>query len=389
MTILWLAWGISVTLWLVVYFRLRFFERNIPSLDSASELPDPPGGWPFISVIVPARNEEKIAGESLAALVTQNYPAFEIIFVNDQSTDSTLAVAKDALKNCRFGRIIDGAPQPAGETWVGKSWALMQGVGKSKGDWLLFIDADVVHHPLALKKAAAKALQLRVDALSMFPTIHCLSFWEKMIMPLFATLSVLVEPLDGASHPEKSAARLCGAFVLIKRSVYESAGTHAAVHDRILEDMALAQILKRQGRRIWLTYTRDLGRTRMYEHFQELWHGLSRLSFPLLRYSISPLIIAWAAAIIGTLVPWIAAVVGVLLHDWPLCIAGIALCVFSRGAIQPVFTVVKNPSPYAWLLPLAAVLYCLAATRAAFRHFTGRGLAWKKREYNLTNASDQ
>ena len=381
MTILWITWGVSVILWIVVYFRLRFFEKNIASLDSTSELPDPPGGWPFISVIVPARNEEKIAGECLAALAAQDYPGFEIIFVNDQSTDSTLAVAKDALKDCRFGRIIDGATAPVGEPWVGKSWALMQGVEKAKGEWLLFIDADVVHHPLTLKKAAAKAAELGVDALSIFPTIDCRSFWEKMIMPLFATLSVLVEPLDSASHPEKRAARLCGAFILINRGVYQSAGTHAAVRDRILEDMALAQILKKQGRRIWLTYTRDLGRTRMYEHFRELWHGLSRLSLPLLRYSIPLLAIAWMAAIVGTLIPWIAAAVGVCAADWPLCSAGVALCIFTRRAIQPVFTVVKTPSQYAWLLPLAAALYCLAATRAAFRHFTGRGLAWKKREY--------
>jgi hopene-associated glycosyltransferase HpnB len=384
MTILWIAWGVSAVLWLVVYFRLRFFEKNIPSLDSTSELPDPPGGWPFLSIIIPARNEERIVGECLASLVAQDYPGFEIVFVNDQSTDSTLAIAKDTLKDCRFGRIIDGTPRPDGETWIGKNWALMRGVGQAKGDWLLFIDADVVHHPLTLKKAAAKALELGVDALSMFPTIRCRSFWEKMIMPLFATLSVLVEPLDSASHPEKRAARLCGAFILIKRSVYESAGTHAAVRDRILEDMALAQILKKQGRRIWLTYTRDLGRTRMYEHFQELWHGLSRLSFPLLRYSIPRLAIAWMAAIVGTLVPWISAAVGLCRFDWPLGVAGVALCVFSRRAIQPIFTVVKNPSQYAWLLPLAAVLYCLAATRAAFRHFTGKGLAWKDQTYGTS-----
>jgi hypothetical protein len=148
--------------------------------------------------------------------------------------------------------------------------------------------------------------------------------------------------------------------------------------------MALAQILKKQGRRILLTYTRDLGHTRMYEHFQELWHGLSRLSLPLLHYSIPLLMIAWMAAIIGTLVPWISVAVGLGRFDWPLGVAGVALCIFSRRAIQPVFTVVKTPSQYAWLLPLAAILYCLAATRAAFRHFTGRGLAWKDQSYGMS-----
>jgi hopene-associated glycosyltransferase HpnB len=381
MTIPWIAWILSAILWLVIYFRLRFLQNTIPSLDSKSELPDPPGGWPFISAVVPARNEEREAGRCLSSLAAQDYPGFEIIFVNDQSSDATLAVAKEALQDCRSCRIVEGASKPAGLSWVGKNWALMQGVAMAKGDWLLFIDSDVAHHPLTFKKAMAKSISLDLDALSILPTIHCKSFWEKCVMPLFATLSVLIEPLDNASHPARRAARLCGAFVLIRKDVYEAAGTHEAVRDQILEDMALAQILKQQGRRIWLTYTHDLTSTRMYDSFRELWHGLSRLSFPLLQYSIVWLIIAWLAAIVGTLVPWIATAIGFCLSDWPLSIAGIALCLFSRRAIQPVFTVVRVRSQYAWLLPLASVLYCLAATRAAARHFTGKGLAWKQRVY--------
>lgn len=384
MTILWTTWSISCALWLIVFFRLRFFARHIPSLDSTTELPEPRGGWPFISILVPARNEEAIVGECLSALAAQDYPGYEIIFINDRSTDATLAIAEAALKDCRFARIINGAPPPAGETWVGKSWALVQGAREAKGDRLLFIDADVVHHPLTLRKAAAKALDLNVDALSLFPTIHCRSFWEKMIMPLFATLSVLVEPLDDASHPERRAARLCGAFILMKRSIYEAAGTHAAVRDQILEDMALARILKRQGRRTWLTYTRDLGHTRMYEHFRELWHGLSRLSLPLLRYSIPLLLLAWLAVILGALGPWLAAAAGIVFLNLPLAVAGAALAVFSRWSVQPVFTVVKTSSSCAWLLPLAAVLYGSAASYAAFRHFTGRGLAWKGQAYRAS-----
>jgi hopene-associated glycosyltransferase HpnB len=381
MTILRIASLVSAILWLVIYFRLRFLKNTIPSLNSKSELPDPPGGWPFISAVVPARNEEREVGPCLSSLAAQDYPGFEIVFVNDQSSDGTLAVAKDALKDCRSCRIVEGAPRPAGSSWVGKNWALMQGVAAAQGDWLLFIDSDVAHHPLTFRKAMAESLRLNIDALSILPTIHGKSFWEKCVMPLFATLSVLIEPLDGASHPERRAARLCGAFILIRKDVYQAAGTHEAVRDQILEDMALARILKQQGRRIWLTYTHDLTSTRMYDSFRELWHGLSRLGFPLLRYSIARLTIAWLAAIVGALVPWIATAVGFCLFDGPLSIAGIALCIFNRGAIQPVFTVVRVRSQYAWLLPLAAILYCLAATRAAARHFTGKGLAWKQRVY--------
>lgn len=384
---LWIFPAASALLWLVIWYRLRFLQKTIPSLDAATVVPDPPGGWPFISIIVPARNEEKEVGKCLASLVRQDYPDFEILFVNDQSTDATGRIAREALKDCRSCTILDGQPRPEGQRWIGKSWALVQGVARARADWLLFVDSDVVHHPQTLKKAVAEAVRLGVDALSILPTIDCHSFWEKTVMPLFASLSVLVEPLDSASHPEKRAARLSGAFILIRREIYQAAGGHEAVREDILEDMALAQLLKRQNRRIWLTYTRDLTVTRMYDSFRDLWTGLGRLSFPMLRYSVPLLLLAWLAAFIGPLVPWLTLGFGVWLtmHGWApgfaVTAVGAALCLFARRSVRPIFSVVKVPSRYAWHLPLASALFASAATVAAFRHLTGRGLPWKQRVY--------
>lgn len=383
----WIPVFASAGFWLTVYLRLRFLEHTIPSLDSDSKLADPPGGWPFISVIVPARNEEKEVGKCLASLTAQDYPDFELIFVNDQSTDATGRIARDTLKNCPFARILDGAPRPQG-VWIGKNWALVQGVALAKADWLLFIDSDVVHHPSVFKKAMAKAAELGVDALSILPTIDCRSFWERCVMPLFATLSVLVEPMDSASQLRKRSARLCGAFTLIQRDVYRSVGGHEAVRDRILEDMSLAQNLKKGGYRIWLTYTRDLTRTRMYDSFRELWTGLGRLSFPMLRYSLSLLLVAYLAALIGPLVPWLTLLCGLWLFTANGAVlgaeafaAGLLLCLAGRYAVQPIFSVVKVKPSNAWFLPLASSFYCAAATYAAFRHCTGKGLPWKQRVY--------
>ncbi len=385
--LIWLLLAGSAVFWLVIAVRLRFLEDTIPSLDSDTTLPEPPGGWPFISVIVPARNEEKEVGKCLASLAHQDYPRFEIIFVNDQSTDDTGRVAREALKDCSFATVIDGAPRPEGQQWCGKNWALVQGLEYAKADWLLFIDSDVVHHPATFKKAMAKAAELQVDVMSILPTIDCRSFWEKCVMPLFAQLSVLIEPLDSANQLKKKGSRICGAFVLIKRSVYLDVGGHEAVREQILEDMALAQLLKKKGHRIWLTYTRDLTNTRMYDSFRDLWTGLGRLSFPMLRYSIALLLVAHLAAIVGALTPVLALAGGLLLAllghgaGIPLLAAGAALSLLLRWGQQPIFSVVKVPSSYAWLLPLASYLYVLAATHAAWRHLTKRGLPWKQRVY--------
>ncbi len=382
----WVLSILSALLWLAIHLRVRSIATTIPSLDSTTELPDPPEGWPFLSVIVPARNEEVAIRECLASIVRQDYPQFEIIVVDDQSTDATARLAREATKNCTFSRVLDGAAPPD-ESWLGKSWALAQGVAEAKGDWLLFVDADIVHHPLAFRKAVAKAAELKVDALSILPSIDGHSFWEKCTMPLFALLSVLVAPLDHANHIDAPSARLCGAFILIRLKIYEGAGGHLAIRDRIIEDLALAENLKKNGRHIWLTYTRDLTSTRMYESFHDLWAGLTRLSFPMLHYSIRLLLLAYLAAFVGTWVPWLAALTGSALltsgsaGGYLLAPAGAGLCVASRYAINRIFSVVRVEPAYAWLLPLAASVYCLAATHAAVRHFLGKGLMWKQRVY--------
>ena len=384
---LWVLLAVSWLLWLFIYFRVRFVEKTFPAIDSTTPTPEPASAWPFISILVPGRNEEKDVAASLSTLAKQDYPGFEIIFIDDESTDRTMEIARAVLAGHPDGQVIAGKPRPS-DRWIGKNWALAQGYEKARGDWLLFADADVTFHPSAVRKAMAAALQLHVDALSLLPSIDCHSFWEKSTMPLFATLSVLIEPMDRTNHPEKQGSRLAGAFLLIRRDAYEDVGGHRAVSDRIVEDMALAQKLKEHGHTIWLTYTKDLAHTRMYDSLRDLWKGLSRLSFPMLRYSVVLLLAAYGAAFFCTLVPWLALVFGTLAvalgycGGIPMAILGALLCLFSRYALKRIFTVVRINSGYAWLLPLAASLYCLAATYAAFCHFTGKGIGWKQRVYH-------
>jgi chlorobactene glucosyltransferase len=377
----------SIAVWLVIGVRMHFIEGTFPPLNSASRMEEPYQGWPFVSVIVPGRNEERDVKACLESLATQDYPNYELIFVDDESTDRTLVIAQTTLEKYSFARAIAGSPRPTGK-WIGKSWALVQGVEAAKGDWLLFIDSDVVHHPQAIRKAMAMAIQMHVDALSIMPAIECVSFWEKIIMPLFALLSTLVEPMDRANHPDKHGSRLSGAFILIKRKIYEEAGGHRAISDQILEDMALAQNLKKQERNIWLTYTTDLARTRMYDSFRDLWLGLNRLSFPMMKYSLLFLAASWVALVIGALAPWLAIGLGlVLLSTHPilgslLLLAGFSICMSIPVMLTKLFRVLKVSRAYAWLLPMAALVYCLAGTSSAFRHYTGRGLGWKQRTYS-------
>jgi len=381
---------VSAGLWLAAHQRLRFIDRMFPPLDTDTAL-HVPAAWPKISVIVPARNEENDVGMCLASLAAQDYPEMELVVVDDESTDATLDRAREVLEDTPSTRIVEGRPRP-GPDWIGKSWALTQGAEQATGEWLLFIDADVYHHPTAIRQAMALALDREMDAVSIMPRIDCPSFWEKCVMPLFAALTVLVEPIDRANRPEAGSSRLSGAFILVRRSVYEAVGGHAAISDQILEDMALARRLKQHGARTWLTFTHDLTHTRMYHNFHELWRGLVRLSFPMLNYSLARLGLAYLASLMFTVAPWLTLGAGAWLGlqgkcaALPLVPASLLLCAAQAYALRDVFRVLRVHIAYAWLLALAAGPYCIAATWAAWLYFTGKGLDWKQRRYRPTAA---
>ena len=367
--------ALSTVLWAAIFARLRYLETRFPPLDSTTPQPSPPGGWPAVSVVIPARNEERDIGATLQSLGRLDYPDFEVILVDDQSTDGTVRAAEGAGPTPCAVRLVRGADRPdAG--WAGKNWALVQGAAAARYDWLLFLDADVVLHPAALKQAMAAAQSGRVDAVSVLPAIECRTIWEKAIMPLFASLSALIEPMDRANRPGSAGSRLSGAFILARRAAYEAAGGHRAVAGQIIEDMALARNLKRGGFALRLFWTHDLLATRMYDTFRDLWAGLVRLSYPMMEHRPGRLLLAWAAALVGVWAPWLA-----LAGDWPEAAAGLLLIAIMPVALRKILQILRLPWAYGLLLPPAALVYCLAATWSALRRHTGRGIVWKQRRY--------
>lgn len=371
----WVLLAGSAALWATIYFRIRYLEKSFPPLDSTTPLPVPADGWAPLSIIIPARNEERDLAATLCALQRQDYPDFEIIVVDDQSTDATARIAEEAGRGPVAFRLVRGAPRPD-DGWVGKNWALVQGAEAARHEWLLFMDADVVLHPAALKQAMAGTILRGVDAFSVLPAIECRSLWDKMIMPLFALLSALVEPMDRVNHPKKAGSRLSGAFILARRRTYEAAGGHRAVADRIIEDMALAKNFKRGGFPIRLLWTHDLLSTRMYDTFRDLWAGLVRLGYPMMEYSPPRLLLAWVVALVGAWTPWMALFTG----KWP-ALGGLALCAAMPAVLRKVLDILSVPRSCALLLPVASLVYCLAATWSALRYTTGRGIVWKQRVY--------
>jgi len=224
----------------------------------------------MVSVIVPARNEEACLGACLESLVSQTGVSFEIIVVDDGSTDRTREIAQSFAGV----RVIDPGPLPPG--WSGKNNALVAGAKEARGEWLLFTDADTVHRVGSLARSLAEARERKAALLSYSPEQEVHGLWEKAVMPvIFAELASTYRPSE-VSDPSTSAAAANGQYILVSRGAYDAVGGHAAVATGLLEDVALARAVKASGRRIFFRYGGDAVRTRMYRSFAQLREGWTK-----------------------------------------------------------------------------------------------------------------
>src|SRR5664279_4126175 len=238
-------------------------------------LMDPSETAPDISVIVPARNEEACLADCLRSLVGQAGPAYELIVVDDHSTDGTRAIAESFPV-----KVIDAAELPPG--WNGKCNAAWSGAKAAKGKWLLFTDADTRHSPDSIARGLQKAKEASADMLSYSPKQEVRGFAERALMPvIFAELATTYPPKD-VCDPKSPVAAANGQYLLIRREAYDAVGGHAAVATTLLEDVELAKRLKQAGFALRFGMS-DAVSTRMYRSFPQMWEGWTKnlaLLFP-------------------------------------------------------------------------------------------------------------
>jgi glycosyltransferase involved in cell wall biosynthesis len=335
--------------------------------------PDSVSSGFLVSVIVPARNEEASLGACLESLVAQTGVRFEILVVDDGSTDHTREIAQSFAGV----RVIQPAALPSG--WSGKNNALAAGAKEARGNWLLFTDADTVHLPGSLARAMAEALQHGAALLSYSPEQEVHGLGERAVMPvIFAELASTYRP-SRVSDPKSPAAAANGQYVLISREAYAAVGGHAAVATDLLEDVALARAVKLSGRKIFFRYGGDAVRTRMYRNFRQLREGWTKnlaLLFPwpdrlaVLRLTEFALIVGSAAVAIPKIAAgrWQA---GVLASILVLVMFGLFLRRIRRAH-------------FAWdanILSLVGLpLFAYLLLRSRLAHQKG-SVSWKGRSY--------
>lgn len=372
------AAGIASALWAGATALALHERRTAPRPDA-----EPPASiGPLVSIIVPARNEERGIGAAVTSLRSLHYSRVQVVVVDDQSDDGTLAAARAAAGDDERVTVLSGGALPEG--WVGKSWACWQGASAARGEWLLFTDADVLHAPDSLGRTLAMAERLDRGGLTLFPTIDCEGVVERAVMPAALTaIATFVAPGPLARSPRSRVSIAAGGYMLMTRALYDRVGGHAAIRGRMVDDVCLAAAIKRSGALLVPVPARHLARLRMYHGGREVWHGWSKnASFAAAGGAAKGLVSAATVAALA-LLPLGAALSGVQARDRRLAAVGLSGTA-ALVALQRLSSwAVPTPARYAPTLPVGLVVLSGAAARGALDRMRGTGPKWRGRRYPL------
>src|SRR5947209_12117463 len=223
--LVWIAW-MGAAFWLMAAFiTLRALAKHKPLIAAATNKELMKGSAPLVSILVPARNEEgRVLRECIRSILEQDYGCFEVIAVNDRSTDATGPILHAIAKSNERLQVIDGAETPTG--WLGKPYAMQQALDAARGRWVLATDADMIFDRAALRVAVAYVLDRQVDALTFIPLFEAYSFWERVMIPAWSWVMLVYILVYRVNDPRSQTAIGIGGFFLIRRAALEHVGDY-------------------------------------------------------------------------------------------------------------------------------------------------------------------
>lgn len=381
-----MAWTTTLSWVLGFILTVRGLRKQRPLALAANAAIESSGELPLVSVLVPARNEEhRILRKCLRSISEQDYPRLEIIAVNDRSVDATGEILRQAAAQDSRLLVIEGVEPPP--DWLGKPHALAQAFGRSRGEWVLATDADMLYQPQAVRTALDFAQRHNYDALTLLPHINCESFWERVFMPTFGWFMLSALPVEKVNDPARVEAIGVGGFFLIRREALQALGGYEAVRDEVVEDIRMAELLKSSGARLRLEYAPDLISTRMQTNLREIWEGFTKNLFAGTKFSPARTVSGAIAVFFFAVLPIVMALVSALMltasasNLWPLLLLPTsltwALQITTFGVVNRAWGV---PLRYALTVPLGHALFLSILLNSALKIMTGRGVTWKGRK---------
>ncbi len=383
-------WGFSAA---VTGFYLFTLARSVADAHSAPPLepapplaPDAPSlaTAPFVSVIVPARDEERNIQRCVESLLAQDYPRYEVIVVDDGSTDATPELL-ERMRQTPAGRerlrVVRVDELPRG--WAGKPHALHTGAHFATGEWLLFTDADTYHTPGALRSAMARATSEGVDLFTIGTSQEAPDIWNRVLMSLaYMGISFMYPPVL-VNCPRSPVAIANGQYLLIRRKVYDQLGGYDtdALRGTVVDDLALAQVVKRSGRRLLFVDGRGLVTTHMYHSLAEHWNGWGKNAVAGSRGG------PWSFALLAsglpmiTIAPFVVVASGLLRRDWRMALAGGAPVAAMLGYRAYLDRMLAIPLRYGWTHPLGGLVFTGILGRSFWHKLRGATVPWRGRSY--------
>jgi chlorobactene glucosyltransferase len=341
-----------------------------------------PGGLPSLSIVVPARDEERSIERCVRSLLAQRWLDLEVIVVDDRSSDATPRILERLAREDPRLRVTAGEELPPG--WIGKPWALEQGTRLARGEWLLFTDADSFHDPSGAASALWFATMAGADALSIATRQELDTFWERATLPSILGMILFVSgPLGAVNDPAKPKKAIAnGQYILVSRRAYDALGGHAALRGEIVEDVAFARRLKADGRfRFVLAGGERLASVRMYHSLGEIWAGFTKNVYVGADGNLAALAggILFCTAI--SFAPPLLAARALAARRYgdaleALAASAAVIATASWGMRRAAF-----PRRLALLQPLGTAFFAAVIANSTWSVLSGRGVEWRGRRY--------
>jgi glycosyltransferase involved in cell wall biosynthesis len=377
----WIAGTILAVAW---FSRIVDAAIGMPSVADVStpEWDRDVSGHPRVSIIVPARNEEEDIELSLTRLLELDYDNYEVLAVNDRSTDRTGQIMERVAASSSDGvngrlRVIYHRELPAG--WLGKTHAMWTAANEATGDWILFTDADVLFKPDSLRRALAYAEVERADHVILFPQMIMKRPGEYMMIAFFQTMFVFGHRPWKVADPKSRDHMGVGAFNLIRRSVYEAVGTYEALRMEVLDDMKLGKVVKNAGFAQRNVFGGDLISLRWARGARGVVGNLTKNFFAVLSFQWWRVLISALGLAILNLMPFVGVA---LAHGWeclPYAIALVSMFAIYVGMSWRS----RVPAYYFLLHPVSTFLFIYTLLLSMFHALWNDGIIWRGTRYPL------
>jgi chlorobactene glucosyltransferase len=379
------AWGVFWFAMIKGRARMMIRPKPMPVID-------PP---PLVTVIVPCKDEEAHIATCVASILNQDWPNFELIVVNDRSTDRTAEILDDLARRDPRLRVVHVSELPEG--WFGKIHGMHVGAQHAKGEWLLYVDSDCVLAPSAVRVGITTGVAREFDLVSFVARFEGRGFWDSLMTPLGGIVTGAMYQLmfANSTHVPK-VAFACGQYMAVRRQVYDDVGGWAAVKHLIADDVEMARLLKGKGKRPRLGWGMDLVMTHMYDSFAKVWRGWGRQFIVASRGKPGRVLGGVLFVVVGVLSVYPAIAWGVYRQLHPVnALGGIGW--LATAALHILLMTTGLASAYKWggnsparalLWPLSSLVLLAIFARSLYLSIT-RKIDWRGGSYALQPATAQ